>query len=251
MVKEINLKSSSDKEFFMIHGYTGSPTGFGSLTNYLHKKFKANVKVMLLKGHGTQVSDLDNLNYKDFIEQIEAELIDDLRKGRKIVLIGICFGAQIALYLSTKYNIKGVIAISPPHKLKFPFNIPGFSILGLFKKYWKKSIGDYERKKRKELGDKNYRYMHCKGLKITRKAGKELRKRIRKIDCPCLVMFSIKDRLGHYKSAEMIIKKISSKIKRKVLFDEKIHNLCYSPSNKKLKDEIVMFIRKEDLFNIY
>ncbi|MEA3248703.1 MAG: alpha/beta fold hydrolase [Nanoarchaeota archaeon] len=249
MVKEINLKSSSDKEFFMIHGYTGSPTGFGSLPKYLHKKFRANVRAILLRGHGTKISDLDNLNYHDFVEQIEEELIEDLKKGRKIVLLGICFGAQIALYLSTKYRVEGVIAISPPYKWRFPFNIPGFSFLGLFKKYWKKSIGDHERRIREKLGDKNYGYMHCRGLKIARKAGRELRKRIQKIDCPCLVTFSIGDKLGHYKSAGIIIKEISSKIKKKVLFEEKIHNLFYSPSNKKLRDEIVMFICGENLFN--
>ncbi len=249
MVKEINLEASSDKEFFMIHGYTGSPTDFGSLPKYLHKEFGANVRVMLLKGHGTKIKDLDDINYRDLVEQIETALVEDLKRGRKIILIGICFGAQIALYLSTKYHVEGVIAISPPYRWKFPFNIFGISLLGLFKKYWKKPTKNYEREKRKRLGDKHYDCMHCKGLKISKKAGKEIGKRIRKIDCPCLVIFSIRDNLGHYKSADTIIEKISSKIKRKILLDEKIHNLFYSPSDKRLKKEIEAFILKENLFN--
>ena len=178
MVKEINLKSSSNKEFFMIHGYTGSPTDFGSLPKYLHKKFKANVRAILLKGHGTQINDLDDLDYKDFLEQIEKALIHDLKQGRKIVLVGICFGAQIALYLSTKYHVEGVISISPPYKWKFPLNIPGISILGLFKKYWEKSPKNYELEMRKKWKSKGYNCMHYKGLKITKKTGRELKNRM-------------------------------------------------------------------------
>ena len=63
MVTAIDLKADSELLFFLIHGYTGSPDDFNELPEYLHKNIKANVKVILLKGHGTRIEDLDNLEY--------------------------------------------------------------------------------------------------------------------------------------------------------------------------------------------
>jgi len=48
--KTIDIKANSDKEFFLIHGYSGSPEYFNYLPEYLNKKFNANVKVICLKG---------------------------------------------------------------------------------------------------------------------------------------------------------------------------------------------------------
>ncbi len=81
--KTIELKSNSDKEFFLIHGYTGSPTDFNNLPRLLHKKFNANVKVILLKGHGTKIEDLDNITYNDFFNQIREELEKDIKKRKE------------------------------------------------------------------------------------------------------------------------------------------------------------------------
>ena len=122
--KTINIEANSDKEFFLIHGYTGSPTDFNGLENYLNKRFTANIKIIKLNGHGTRGEDLEDLELSNFLEQVEAEFKKDMAKGRKIVVGGVSFGAQLALYLASKYDVRGIFTISIPHKLKFPFNIP-------------------------------------------------------------------------------------------------------------------------------
>jgi esterase/lipase len=247
MGKELNLKSKSDKEFFMVHGYTGSLTDFGNLPEQLHKKFNANVRMILLRGHGTKIQDLDSVKYKDFITQVEEALVEDLKKGRKIVLVGVSFGAQLVLHLSTKYNVEGVISISPPYKFRFPFYVPGLGLLGLVKKYWKKSISEPELEKRKQARGDHYEYMHHKGLGIVKKASRDLKKRFHKLDCPCLIIFSNKERVGHYKSIRAIEKRVSSKISKKII-SEKVHNLFYSPSEREIRDEIFTFVGGENLF---
>ncbi len=247
MVREVNLEDKSNKEFFMIHGYTGGLTDFGLLPQQLHKKFNANVRMILLKGHGTKIEDLDDVEYRDFFEQVETALVEELKKGRKIVLVGVSFGAQIALHLATKYNVEGVISISPPYKYRFPFYVPWVGVLGWFKKYWKKQIDEEEREKRKKMGDKHYEYMHHKGLKVTKKANKYIKKGIHKINCPCLVIFSDKEKLGHHKSARILEKKINSKFKSKIV-SERVHNLFYSPSEEGIREEIFTFVEVEKLF---
>jgi len=66
-IDTIELVADSNKLFFLVHGYTGSPTDFHSLPELLQKECKANVKIMLLPGHGTQVEDLDSVSYEDLM----------------------------------------------------------------------------------------------------------------------------------------------------------------------------------------
>jgi pimeloyl-ACP methyl ester carboxylesterase len=123
---------------------------------------------MLLKGHGRTVQALDNIGLKDFINQIEAELKSDLKKYDEIILGGVSFGAQMALHFASKFPVDGVFNVCLPYKLKFPFNIPGLSLLGFFKKYWTKPLPDEEEKIRQNTF--YYNQMHANGLKIIKKA---------------------------------------------------------------------------------
>src|SRR3989344_743010 len=107
LAKPITLTANSDREFILIHGYTGSPSTFRNLALHLHKRFNATVKVPLLKGHGTKIEDLENLHYEDFYKQIEEIVKADLKKGKKIVIGGLSFGAQLALHLSSNYPVNG------------------------------------------------------------------------------------------------------------------------------------------------
>jgi esterase/lipase len=240
--KRIYLKSNSDRAFFMIHGYSGSPMDFSKLPQYLQKEFGASVYIPVLKGHGTKVEDLDDINYGDFISQIEEEFLKVKKTGKKIVIVGISFGAQLVLYLAAKYKIEGVVSISPPYKMKFPFNLPGMEVLGFFKKYWKKPVKVNEREKRIAAGDTNYSHMHSNGLKLTKKSSEDLSGRLINIKSPCLVVTSKGDRLGNYKSGKIIIDKIGSKKKKALLLNTEVHNLFYSPVEKSVEDEIGEFI---------
>lgn len=245
--KTIDIKVDSDKEFFLIHGYTGSTTDFNKLPEYLSKKFNANVKVLMLKGHGTKIEDLDNVTYKDFKNQLYEELGKDIQKGRKIILGGVSMGALFALLLASEYRVKAVFNVCPPYILKFPFNIKSISYLGKHKKYWKKMRNKDERLKR--IGSFSYDYMHANGLKILYDINIELKKRLKKIKCPVLTIHSITDPIGHHKSVKEIHSNIKSFIKKKRIFRTNIqHNVFYSMNNDTSYKEIIDFIEGNNLF---
>lgn len=250
-ITSIEIKANSDKEFFLIHGYTGSPTDFNRLPYILNKKFNANVKVILLKGHGTKIEDLDDVTYEDLKKQISAELKKDIKKGRKIILGGVSLGALFALLLASEYSVKGVFDICPPYFLKFPFSIKGLGLLGLYKKYWKKHRVPEE--KRRRLESFSYDYMHANGLKIVKEANAELKSKLKEIKCPILNIHSYTDPIGHYKSLTAIGKKVKSYIKEEKILDENksknIHNIFYSANNYKVYEEIVKFIEDNNLFD--
>src|SRR3989338_8626327 len=134
----IVLEADSDKEFFLIHGYTGSPTDFNGLEKYLHERLNANVKIIRLLGHGENISSLDNLDYEDFLKQVEEEFRKDLERGRKIIVGGYSFGSYPALYLASKYPVSGVFHVVIPYELKFPFNLKIANLAWVFGKHWSK-----------------------------------------------------------------------------------------------------------------
>lgn len=246
-VKSIELSADSDLEFFMIHGYSGSPTDFYNLPYLLHEKFNANVKVILLKGHGTKVEDLDDISYEYLISELSYELEKDISKGRKIILCGVSMGGMFSLILSSKFNVEGVINVSTPYFFKFPFNIPGLEILGKFKKYWLKSKKTKDEELLRE-GSFSYTHMHKNGLIITKQAKKYLDTKIQDIKCPILTIHSTTDHIGHHKSIKAINEKVGSRLKKETLFTIKEHNIFYSGDNNLASDNIIEFI-EQDLLN--
>ncbi|MEK6928676.1 MAG: alpha/beta fold hydrolase [Nanoarchaeota archaeon] len=245
--KSIELKSPNKNEFFLVHGYTGSPTDFRSLPENLHKQFNANVRVIRLAGHGTNIDELNDLTVEDFIRQVEKEIESDLHKGRKIVIGGISFGAQIALYIASKYPVKGVFSVSVPYKMKFPFNIPFLGLLGLFKKKWRKRISKLELKLRK-INSFHYKEMHANGLSINKKASKINEKNMKKISAPLLNIHSKKEPIGHYKSVKYIEKNTNSLIKKNYILKQTNHNVFYSEDEKYANKVIIEFFKKNKIF---
>jgi esterase/lipase len=246
--KTINIRANSKKEFFLLHGYTGSPTDFNELGKYLNKRFNAHVKIIRLKGHGTQLSDLDGLDYLDFYKQAERELKKDIKKGREIILGGISVGSLIALHLSTKFKTKGVLCFSNPYKPTFMVGIISFLEPIIFKKHWIKPILNHE----KELRKKAFFYdVHLRGFRVIKQSKKAVTKLLDKVNSPCLVLHVEKDYVFHKKGAEFIYEKINSK-KKKLTFFKGIgkisHNPFYSPGHRRLYKIIGDFVQKNRLF---
>ena len=239
--KEIELKSKSNKEIFLIHGYTGSPTDFNNLPYLLNKKFKANVKVILLKGHGTNVYDLHNYqSFEDYINQVETEFVKDYKKGREIILGGYSFGGQLALYLASKYKVKGVFSVSAPYPLSFFLTSKPLVLLAKIKKEWKKPLPKSEIESRKKAF--YYSYMPGHILHIIRMGVKTLKKTLPDIKAPLLLINSKDDIWIPPRSIHLISKKVGSRKKQLHVIEHKGHNLFYSSKQYELYLKILNFI---------
>lgn len=240
--RTIQIKKHSNIEFFIIHGYTGSPTDFHHLPQYLSKRFNANVIIPRLKGHGTQISNLDKLNYEDFYNDLERYI--EKNEKNKTIFIGLSLGGFMALELASKFKNKGIVIISIPYKLIFPVNIISFFERFIIKKKWKKPIPSYEGELRKKAF--NYDYVHVRGLKILKESIQRFEVYCKKIKTPVLAIYAEGDFLTSIKSDKAIRKKIKSKIKT-VLFSSKEkmnHNIFYSPMHEEIYENIGDFIEE-------
>lgn len=243
----IELTADSNREFFLIHGYTGSPSDFHRLPEELHRRFQANVRVLRLTGHGTQVSDLDGVSYADLLNQVEAALTADLGKGMAVIVGGTSFGAQLALILASRHPVRGVFSFCLPYRLKFPFNLPGLQFLGRLKKYWKKPGRAEDHALRPESF--SYDEMHGNALKIARAANREIRRAARRVSCPILTIHSSRDLIGRCGSAFDLQKRVQSKIRRLKIISTQAHNLFYPPDCNITYGEVVRFVERNRLFD--
>lgn len=239
--RSINLKSNSNVEFLLIHGYTGSPTDFDDLPEYLHKNLKVNVRVPRLIGHGTKISDLDDLGLNDFLNQVEEEIKSSLKNNKKVIVGGISFGGLLALYFASKYPISGTFNVVSPYNLKFSFLYPFLFLFTKLKKHWPKYIS----KEEKELRKNSFHYsaMHGNGLVLVRRLVKKINKNLFRVKCPCLTIHSFGDRLSRVNGAQSIHSKVGSEINKIVVFDSKTHNIFFSDNKGYAKNIILEFFK--------
>lgn len=246
--KTIEIRAKSKREFFLLHGYTGSPTDFNNLGKYLNERFNANVKIIRFKGHGEKIENLNGIEYSDFLLQAEEELKRDIAKGREIIIGGISMGAFIAMQLSTKYPVKGMVCVSVPYKYRLLAEIVATFEPIIFKKHWKKTIPDYEKDLRKNAF---YYEASLTALRIVRQGRRQIKRILSKVVAPCLFVHVAQDKIFHPDGVRTLKEKIGSKIAQVTIFEENgkaSHNPFYCPNHEKLYRLIGDFVEKNKLF---
>ena len=97
-----------------VHGFTGTPYEMRYLGEQLgHAGFS--VRGILLPGHGTSVSDLDETKWTDWADAVEREY-DALRTTcRQVAVVGQSLGGLLALYLaSRRRDVAAVASLAAP-----------------------------------------------------------------------------------------------------------------------------------------
>ena len=242
----IYIPAEGEREFFLIHGYTGSTHDFSNLPQILNESFDAGVNRILLPGHEKDVDALLDLTLNDFIDYTEKIFVERMMAGKKIILVGISFGAQLAMYLASKYEVAGIVIISMAHKFKWPLNIPGTALLAMTRKKWKKRLSVSENELRKDSCC--YSYMPSAGFFMTKKFAKMIEGSAKNVNAPILSVYSTSERLANYKAIDNLYKKLSSIKKEKYLVSNEFHSLFYSPHKEEIIHKIISFVKDNSLF---
>jgi carboxylesterase len=97
----------------LIHGFTGSPQGLRGLGAYLATRGIA-VAAPRLPGHGTSWQDLNLRTAEEWIMAVEDGLATMFSACEKVFIVGLSFGAALALDLAARYpeRVAGVITIA-------------------------------------------------------------------------------------------------------------------------------------------
>ncbi len=233
--------------FFLIHGYTGSPTDFNGLEDALRREFDADVIIPVLPGHGTTVHALEGIAYEDFFHSAEAALQDELRKERKIILGGVSFGAQLALALAAKYPVEAILNVSAPYGISFPLNTKLAGRLALLKTHWKKIVPKREKFLRAQSARHktipSYAAIPSRALSIIKTANNHIRENLHHISAPYFGIYSTKDFISDYRCMHEIEKRISSRVINRFLIKKYIHNLFFSSAHDTVVEAITTFLK--------
>lgn len=229
---------TAEYTIFLIHGYSGTPEDFNKLPNILQNKCNVKIIIHLLPGHATSIDDLNNISFEDFLCYIENQLKKELDLNKKIIIGGLSFGALIAIILAIKYPVYGIINISNPYILNFPFTLPGLKHI-CFKKHWQKKFSKEEVKLRHGLF--YHQKIHINGLFFVKKATNAIKNTISTIDCPIISIHSTNDPISSINSVKQLDKKIKSRHKIKI-FNNKNHNIFFSNNRHKAYKSIISFV---------
>lgn len=110
------LGDRSKPACLLVHGFTGAPKEMRWMGEYLNEQGYACLGVRLA-GHATDPEDMIRSNWTDWVASVEDGY--HLLRGVSddIFLIGLSMGGVLSLLMSTRLEVKGVVAMSTPYKL--------------------------------------------------------------------------------------------------------------------------------------
>ncbi len=110
------LGDRSKPACLLIHGFTGTPKEMRWMGEYLNEHGYTCLGVRLT-GHATDPEDMIRSNWTDWTASVEDgySLLRSLTD--KIFIIGLSMGGILSLLMSTRLDVRGVVAMSTPYKL--------------------------------------------------------------------------------------------------------------------------------------
>ena len=99
-----------------IHGFTGTPKEMRWMGEFFYQQGYTCLGIRL-SGHATQPEDMIRSNWTDWTASVEDgyHLLRGLSKD--IFLIGLSMGGVLSLLMSTRLDVRGVVAMSTPYQL--------------------------------------------------------------------------------------------------------------------------------------
>lgn len=219
----------------LVHGFTGSPGEMLPLGEYLHKNGYT-VRGILLPGHGTKPEDLNNIGWAEWYQKVVEEYKDLREVCRRVFVIGLSMGGALSLRLATEENIAGVVSICAPIYIadKKAYLTP---YLKYFIKYSRKKV-----RRQRHINSFSYDCYPLSGTANLVKAIPTIKRDLRKIICPALIIQAAKDKTVEPRSAQYIYNNISSKEKTLKWLEKSGHIATLDVEREKVYNWIDEFI---------
>ncbi len=239
----------TDLGVVLIHGYMAAPAEMRGLAEYLNR-MGYSVYVPRLKGHGTSPDDLAERKYMEWVQSAEEGCVMMLNHCEKLVVGGFSTGAGLALDLAlrlqgTKGGVKGVVAVSPPMKLK-DFStkfIPAMTLWNLImEKFHVEPVKKEFVENHPENPHINYTRNPIAGVREIGRLMHGLEDRLKDIKVPALILQSGADPILNISGARSLYDHLGSERKEYHLFNIKRHGILLHEGSERVYDTIGHFI---------
>ena len=255
----IHSETKNEKAVLLFHGLTGSPFEMKKYGDFLFKN-GYDVFCYSFPGHGERVSEIENVTWHDWCEFAQSKY-NNLRKNyNQFFVSGLCLGAAMSVYLAEHNDdITGIVALSTtlfldgfcipwticllPFALstiiRFYYTFPEDDCFGIKNERTRKSLAKITAKV--DIGMDNYPLNCVDGLL---KLSQNVRRNLKKVTCPVLCIHSKFDNLSSTKSAEVVLKGVSSKIKKYVELKDSYHMVLYDNEKELVMNTVKEFLSK-------
>jgi len=200
------LGDRSKPACLLIHGFTGTPKEMRWMGEYLNQKGFTCLGVRLA-GHATNPEDMIRSRWTDWTASVEDAYA--LLRGLtdRIYVIGLSMGGVLALLMSISLDVKGVVAISTPYKLRDDSRLKYIEMISKFMPYLPKineppGTGWFD----KEAWQQHVSYPQnpVRSISELNKLLGEMRVALPKVNVPVLLIHSKDDKYVLSENAEQI-----------------------------------------------
>ena len=236
--EETALKGN-DIGCLLIHGFRSCPFEMREYAKYLNE-LGFTVQTCLLPGHGTEPADLLNVKWEHWLESVENSFESLKQECHKIFVAGLSTGGSLALYLASKHDIDGVIALAPGLFLKQR----NAKLSHILKYVWKfksiKSGPDVSI----NVESRVYPKVPVSIISELLSLFKSLKSKLHLVKTPTLIIYSLQDHVVKPESSLTIYEKISSKKKHLIKLEKSYHILTMDVEKEKVFEESGKFIKE-------
>ncbi|MBI5208150.1 MAG: alpha/beta fold hydrolase [Candidatus Firestonebacteria bacterium] len=242
--------SQKNVGILLIHGFSSSPQEMKYFGDIFFKKGYS-VLGIRLTGHGTTPYDLAHCEWEDWYSSVERGYKILSAYSDNIIPIGFSMGGTLALRLASyeKYKIAGTVTISSPILLRdsygrYLFLLPVIDkINNLIKSFSEKSEGvinfipsDPENK------NVNYKHMPLKGIYELMKLINIMRKDLKNIQKPLLIIQADEDYEVDSESANIIYNEAGS-IEKTLYFIKSTNHVIITEKFPEVVEKILEFVK--------
>lgn len=237
------FEGTNSKAILLVHGWTTTPYELRRLGKYLNENGYT-VSAPLLKGHGSIPKELENVNWTEWLVDLEKELEILKNNHSKVFIGGTSIGSCLSLILAQSHpELSGLVLMATPYKLKleplaFIFAKILRKIRPFHKKYYPPTFGSINTITRL-ISYQSYPIRNA--LEIFQLV-KETREIVPAIKQPCFLLQSSSDHIINKKSIEKLYDRIGSKIKQKRYIKRAYHTFISDIKNEKVFEEILNFL---------
>jgi carboxylesterase len=231
-----------DIGILFIHGFTSTPESMRDIAQHFAEE-DYHVELPRLSGHGTDNwKNMVGISYKDWLNDVDTAYEKLKERASSIFVTGLSMGGTLTLYIAEKHphEVKGIILINPVifiHDKLIRF-IP------ILKYIMPPHPGIGSDIKKEKVFEPAYKYFPVESAYELFRLVEYVRKNLKKVEAPLLMMASEKDHLVPVIDKRHIYLNVSSKTKDILILENSYHVATMDNDQDKIIEGIENWILK-------
>lgn len=200
----------------LCHGFNGTPQSVHELGEIFHK-FGFTVLALRLNGHGTNIHDMEQTKFPDWITNIEESYMELKKSCRDIFVVGQSMGGALSLQLAAKFpELKGVITINAA------LHVPCYEQYrnGNGPRFIEEGTPDIKDTQAFEI---TYNEVPTTAIAELLTLLDHTIKKLDQITCPLLVLTSSQDHVVPPTDSQLIMDRVASANKKQIMLENSYH----------------------------